>query len=81
MDQLKTATGKVFNCDYFNPFPTMGQCNLRVQGVTLAEVAAVFADPHETVQLWFGETYASGYMALKAIIPEGDAIRVVLGKE
>lgn len=81
MEKLKTATGKEFGCDYFNPFPTAGQTNLRVLNTTLATVAAVFSNPAETVQLWCGESYASQYTKLVAIIPEGDAIRVVLGKE
>lgn len=81
MEQLKTATGKQFDCDYFNPFPATSQCNLRVLNAPLATVAAVFGDPAETVQLWCGGAYASGYTHLVAIVPEGDAARVVLGKE
>lgn len=81
METLTTATGKQFTCDYFNPFPTVGQCNLRVLGAPLATVATVFGNPEETVQLWCGVAYASGYTRLVAIVPEGDAIRVVLGKE
>ena len=81
MEKLKTATGKEFNCDYFNPFPITGQTNLRVLNTTLSTVATVFSNPAETVQLWCGEAYAAQYTKLVAIVPEGDAIRVVLGKE
>ena len=81
MDKLTTATGKKFDCDYFNPFPPASQVNLRIFGTSLVEVATVFGNPSETVQLWCGEQYAAQYTKLVAIVPEGDAIRVVLGKE
>ena len=81
MEKLKTATGKEFDCDYFNPFPPVGQVNLRVLNIPLYAVATVFSDPSETVQLWWENAYAAGYTKLVAIVPEGDAIRVVLGKE
>lgn len=78
MEKLRTATGKEFDCDYFNPFPSVGQVNLRVLNTSLATVATVFSDPAETVQMWCGEQYAAQYTALKAIVPETGAIRVVL---
>ena len=81
MDKLKTATGKEFDCDYFNPFHEAGQINIRVLGKHLVYVATVFSEPSETVQLWWENSYAAGYTKLVAIVPEGDAIRVVLGKE
>ena len=81
MEKLKTATGKEFDCDYFNPFPPVGQLNLRVLTADLANVATVFSNPNETVQLQCGTQYAAQYTKLVAIVPEGNAIRVVLGKE
>lgn len=81
METLKTATGKEFMCDYFNPFPQAAQVNIRVLNVTISDVAAVFANPKETVQLWCGGTYLANHTKLLALIPEDNAIRVVLGKE
>lgn len=81
MEKVITATGKRFDCDYFNPFPPANQVNLRVMNTSLAEVATVFGNPSETVQLWCGEQYLAHHTKLVAIVPEGDAIRVVLGKE
>ena len=49
MEKLKTATGKEFDCDYFNPFPLVGQINIRILGESLATIATVFANPAETV--------------------------------
>lgn len=84
MEKLKTATGKEFDCDYFNPFPPVGQTNLRVLNTPLTTVASVFSDPNETVQLYCGDgdgmQYASQYTRLVAIVPEGNAVRIVLGK-
>ena len=81
MDTIITATGKEFACDYFNPFPPVGQTNLRVLNTDLVTVATVFSNPDETVQLRCGKQYAAQYTKLVAIVPEGNAFRVVLGKE
>lgn len=81
MEKLTTATGKKFDCDYFNPFPPVGQTNIRILNTDLATIATVFSDPRETKQLWHENMYAAQYTKLVAIVPEGDAVRVVLGKE
>lgn len=81
MEKLTTASGKAFDCDYFNPSQATNQCNLRVLNTPLATVATVFSNPAETAQLWCEGEYAAQYTKLIAIVPEGDAIRVVLGKE
>lgn len=81
MEKVITATGKRFDCDYFNPFPPAAQVNIRVLGVSLVEVASVFGNPTETVQLWWDQMYIANHTKLIAIVPEGDAVRIVLGKE
>lgn len=81
MERLTTATGKEFSCDYFNPCQPTGQCNLRIVNEQILTVAAVFSNSSETVQLWCASQYAANYTRLVAIVPESDAIRVVLGKE
>ena len=80
-EKIRTATGKTFHCDYFNPFPPAGQVNLRVLNVSLVEVASVFGNPTETVQMWYGDQYLAHHTKVIAIVPEVDAVRVVLGKE
>lgn len=81
MEKLTTATGKSFDCDYFNPFPPANQVNLRVLNMSLANVAVVFGDPKETEQLWYEGQYLAHHTKVVAIVPEVDAVRVVLGKE
>ena len=81
MEKLKTATGKEFPCDYFNPSPANSQVNLRVLHTSLITVATVFSDKTETAQMSCDGVYAENYTNLVAIVIEGDAIRVVLGKE
>lgn len=81
MEKIKTATGKQYDCDYFNPFPPAGQVNIRILNASLVEVATVFGNPAETVQLWWGNQYLAQYTKLIAIVPEADAVRIVLGKE
>lgn len=80
MEKLRTATGKEFNCDYFNPFTPAAQVNIRVLDVSLVTAVGIFNDPAETVQLWYGNQYLAHHTRLVAIVPEMDAIRIVLGK-
>lgn len=81
MEKIKTATGKKFDCIYFNPFPPMGQVNISIVNTSISELAYVFSNPTETVQLWYGDQYLAYHTKLLAIVNDGDAIRVVLGKE
>lgn len=81
MDKIKTATGKEFDCDYLATIPTPAQMFFRVLNTPLATVATVFNNSNETVQLWFGENYIAHYTHLVAIVPEADAVKVVLAKE
>lgn len=81
MTTVKTATGKEFECTYFNPFPPMGQVNISIINASFATLAAVFSDPKETVQLWYTNQYLAHHTKLIAIVNDGDEIRVVLGKE
>lgn len=80
MDKLKTATGKEFECDYFNPFPPANQVNIRIMGISLVDAVSVFSDPTETVQIWYGQQYLAHHTKVVAIIPEISAVRIVLGK-
>lgn len=81
MEKVKTATGKTFDCAYFNPFQPMGQVNISIINSSFTTLASVFSNPAETVQLWYGDQYLAHHTKLIAIVNDGDAIRVVLGKE
>lgn len=78
---MRTATGKEIECDYFNPCIQTSQCNIRVLRMNVIEVAEIFSNPSETEEMVCEDLIAIGYTRLVAIIPESDAIRVVLGKE
>jgi hypothetical protein len=81
MEKVKTAKGKVFDCTYFNPFPPARQVNISIVNASFTEIAAVFSNPEETVQLWYENQYLAYHTRLLAIVNDGDAIRVVLEKE
>lgn len=81
MDTIKTATGKSFSCDFFAEMPVPARLYIRVQDVTITDVAAVFSDKSETEKLTYGGSDVDGYTSLHAIIPEGNSIQIVLGKE
>lgn len=78
---LTTASGKKFNSDYLAVIPAPAQAYIRIIGKSLPEVAAIFSNPAETTQLWYGQTYLAQYTKLIFISQEGDAIKVCLAKE
>lgn len=81
METVKTATGKVFDVSSVTALPDARIAYLRIAHSSLANVAAVFGNPAETVMLWYNGAYMANYTRLDAIIPEGDIIRVNLRKE
>lgn len=81
METLKTASGKEFLCDYFVSMDYPAQAFVRILNTSIAEVAAVFSDPAETIQLRYGECYLENYTKLAVIFVEGNAIKITLTKE
>lgn len=81
MTAIKLASGKEIPCDYMGHSEKRRQATIRVLGTSMQEVVRIFSDPSETAQMWFETDYAAGFDKLLAIIDDGDAIRVVLGKE
>lgn len=81
MDKISTATGKEFDSDYLSTIPMPDQAFFRICNKSLAEVAAVFGDKNETIQLWYGDIYLAMYTKLVALVPENGAVKVILAKE
>ena len=81
MTKIKLASGRELDCDLMSHSQKHRQATVRVRNASMPEIAAVFSNPAETEAMWFEGDYAAGYMILLAIIDDGDAIRVVLGKE
>lgn len=81
MGKVKTSGMIEMECDYFNPSEQTKQLNIRIFGETLVHVASVFSNPQETAALQCDGVYAANFTKLVAIVPEGNAIRVVLEKE
>lgn len=81
MDRLKTAGNKIFDSDYLATIPSPQQAYIRILNTDIDIVAKIFSNPSETIQIWYGQTYLAGYTHLVAIIPENNAIKVVLSKE
>lgn len=69
------------DCDYMGHSEPRRQANVRILNATIPEIATVFSNPDETAHLYFENDYAIGFTKLLALIDDGDAIRVVLGKE
>lgn len=79
--KIRLASGKELPCDYMDHSVQHRQANVRILNTPISQVAAIFSNPEETVQLRFENDYAAGYTKLLAMIDDGDAIRVVLGRE
>ncbi len=79
--KIKMASGRLFDCDYLDHSEQHRQANVRILNTPIYEISKAFSNPEETAQLWFENDYASGFTKLLALIDDGDAIRVVLGKE
>lgn len=78
VEKIKTATGKEFTCDTLSMLETPARLYITIIGSTISEIAAVFSDPRETVQMYYGNVYVSQFTKLLGIIPENDMIRVNL---
>lgn len=81
MDELQTASGKKFDCAYFNCVPHKRQLSIRIANSTMAAVSAVLEDASETAALTFDGQCVEGYTKLAGIFWEGDLIRITLEKE
>lgn len=81
MEKIKTATGKTFNCDSLTQMDRPRRVYITIHGASIAEIAAVFSDTKETVQLYFGNQYIANHTKLLGIIPENGMVRVNLTKE
>lgn len=79
--KIRLASGIQFECDYMDHSERHRQANVRILNTPIYEISKAFSNPEETVQMWFGNEYAAGFTKLLALIDDGDAIRVVLGKE
>lgn len=81
MTKIKLASGKQMDCDYMGSSQQRKQATIRILNTSMTEIASVFSNPAETEAMWFENDYAAGFTKLLAMIDDGDAIRVVLGKE
>ena len=81
MEKIKTATGKEFICDSLSMLKTPARLYITISDALIPEIATVFSDPHETVQLYYGDQYIAHYTKLLGIIPENGMVRVNLTKE
>lgn len=81
MEKLTTATGKKIACDLVSSIQEPPRLYLNIVNTSLADVAAVFSDKAETVRIWYGNYYFSGYTRLVSLAPNDGAVKVSLAKE
>lgn len=76
---ITTATGKQFDALLFSNLPRLSWAEIRLKGVSITEIAQVFADPEETKLITGGGTTIEGYV-LSAIRVERGYTRIDLTK-
>lgn len=81
METVITAKGTEFKTDMVAENLSPARLYIRIVQASLAEVASAFSDKTETVAIQYGTHILSGYTRLVAIVPEGKAIKVILGRE
>lgn len=81
MEKIRTATGKEFLCDTVSMLENSKRLYITIEGSTISEIATVFSNPSETVQLYYGKLYIAQFTKLVAIVPQNGAVRVTLTKE
>ena len=80
MATIVTATGKVFESDYFVVLEERSLMFLRVLNTDEKTVRDIFGNSSETSCIRSGNRIAYGYINLRTIIKEGEAFKVVLSK-
>ena len=81
METVITAKGRVFQTDMVSVIESPKRAYIRVMNATMAEVAAAFSDKSETAAIRYGDKVIRQFTRLVAIVPEQDAVKVILGKE
>lgn len=80
MAEIQTASGQMFDSDYFVELKASSVLFLRVLNTDLETVKSVFSKPTETSCLTYYGKPVFGYIHLKSILKEGEAFKVVLSK-
>lgn len=81
MDELITATGKIYQSDYLVTIPKPPMLFVRIFDDDIDAVREVFQNPEETAVLTYAQKEYEGYTYLDSIVSEGDALKVVLKHE
>lgn len=81
METVITAKGTEFKTDMVAENLSPARLYIRIVQASMAEVASAFSDKAEIVAIQYGDRILSGYTRLVAIVPEGNAIKVILGRE
>ena len=80
MNKIITASGNIYDTDFFIVMPNENVCYLRILNLPLETVEEIFSNPKETSCLICGNTRIFGFIKLKRIFQEGDGVKVKLAK-
>ena len=80
MEIIKTTT-RSFLSDYAIVDANIGLAYIRILNTSADDLRSVFGDVNETATIQIGNRVLTGYTKLVVVLPETDAIKVVMEKE
>lgn len=81
MNVIKTTNGITYDSDYVSVIENPDRLYIRIINSNLQNIATTFGTKEELSTIYYEDLYFTGYTKLIALVPEGEAIRVVLTKE
>jgi hypothetical protein len=81
MNIVKTTNGIIYNSDFVSVIDNPNRLYIRIINSNLQDIAITFGNKEELSTIYYEDLCFTGYTKLIALVPEGDAIRVILTKE
>ena len=81
MNTIRTTSGIIYDSDYVSVIENPDRLYIRIINSSLQNIAITFGNKEELSTIYYEDLCFAGYTKLIALVPEGEAIRVVLTKE
>ena len=78
MDIIKFNNGEEHGCTFLSTIPEDNRAYIAIEGVTLAEAAAIFGDPEKTARMEWNGHVLEGYTELHGIYKQPYGWQAVL---
>ena len=81
MNTVKTTNGMIYDSDFVSVIDNPHRLYIRIINSDLPNVAITFCNKEELSTIYYEDLCFIGYTKLIALVPEGEAVRVILTKE